>query len=311
MLIFEEIFGPETGSPRDADPAHRCAVRLTAVPRSSHGNGTLVDPLNGSRSRRSGGQPPTHCPSPCASPRRPTRSTARVDCRSPSPSANVVAGRPRHLAGTGEDLGVVPAPPPSARRPDAAAPAATQSSTAGPAVPLLPALAQSPLTFSVPTTFRGSATRSSGLIVDTADAAPEIARHQGDGLGWDATSDLLSSARSPEGMRAGDRERWHRLLALRRRTSMDGARHRPRRSPASTGSATATAGNIGRDALAHAVLPAAYRPPLDGIVRCATRCPARRGRSRDDGTDPPARAVRLPDAGAVCHGGRLRAGPRN
>jgi hypothetical protein len=31
VLVFEEVLGPQTGSPHDADPAHRHAVRLTGV----------------------------------------------------------------------------------------------------------------------------------------------------------------------------------------------------------------------------------------------------------------------------------------
>jgi hypothetical protein len=34
VLIFEEVFGPKTGDNADANPAHRCAVRLTKVERS-------------------------------------------------------------------------------------------------------------------------------------------------------------------------------------------------------------------------------------------------------------------------------------
>ncbi len=40
LLIFEEVLGPQTGNPGDADPAHRHAVRLTVVQAS-------VDPLDG------------------------------------------------------------------------------------------------------------------------------------------------------------------------------------------------------------------------------------------------------------------------
>jgi hypothetical protein len=40
VLIFEEVLGPKTGKPGDADPAHRCAVRLTAATLST-------DPLGG------------------------------------------------------------------------------------------------------------------------------------------------------------------------------------------------------------------------------------------------------------------------
>ena len=41
VLIFEEVLGPRTGQPGDADPAHRYAVRLTQQPVLD------VDPLNG------------------------------------------------------------------------------------------------------------------------------------------------------------------------------------------------------------------------------------------------------------------------
>jgi hypothetical protein len=40
VLIFEEVRGPETGEPGDADPTHRCAVRLTKITLTS-------DPLGG------------------------------------------------------------------------------------------------------------------------------------------------------------------------------------------------------------------------------------------------------------------------
>ncbi|HXS04536.1 MAG TPA: putative baseplate assembly protein [Rhodanobacter sp.] len=40
LLIFEEVLGPQTGNPADADPAHRHAVRLTDVQ-------TSADPLDG------------------------------------------------------------------------------------------------------------------------------------------------------------------------------------------------------------------------------------------------------------------------
>lgn len=40
LLIFEEVLGPQTGNPADADPAHRHAVRLTDIR-------TSVDPLDG------------------------------------------------------------------------------------------------------------------------------------------------------------------------------------------------------------------------------------------------------------------------
>ena len=45
VLIFQEMMGPQTGNPADADIRHRCAVRLTQVTTQDAKGQTLVDPL--------------------------------------------------------------------------------------------------------------------------------------------------------------------------------------------------------------------------------------------------------------------------
>jgi uncharacterized phage protein gp47/JayE len=45
VLIFQEIKGPQTGAPDDADIRHRCAVRLTQVATQRADGTALVDPL--------------------------------------------------------------------------------------------------------------------------------------------------------------------------------------------------------------------------------------------------------------------------
>jgi hypothetical protein len=45
VLIFQEMMGPQTGNPADADIRHRCAVRVTAVATHDGRNRPLVDPL--------------------------------------------------------------------------------------------------------------------------------------------------------------------------------------------------------------------------------------------------------------------------
>jgi hypothetical protein len=45
VLIFQEMIGPQTGNPADADIRHRCAVRLTNVAVRDGKNNPLVDPL--------------------------------------------------------------------------------------------------------------------------------------------------------------------------------------------------------------------------------------------------------------------------
>jgi hypothetical protein len=45
VLIFQEMVGPQTGNPADADMRHRCAVRLTQIATLDAAGNTLVDPL--------------------------------------------------------------------------------------------------------------------------------------------------------------------------------------------------------------------------------------------------------------------------
>jgi hypothetical protein len=45
VLIFEEVLGPRTGDPADADIRHRCAVRLTQVATQNSLGAPLADPL--------------------------------------------------------------------------------------------------------------------------------------------------------------------------------------------------------------------------------------------------------------------------
>ena len=45
VLIFQEMMGPQTGNPADADIRHRCAVRLTQVTTQDAQGHPLVDPL--------------------------------------------------------------------------------------------------------------------------------------------------------------------------------------------------------------------------------------------------------------------------
>ena len=45
VLIFQEMVGPQTGNPADADVRHRCAVRLTNVATQDAAGNPLVDPL--------------------------------------------------------------------------------------------------------------------------------------------------------------------------------------------------------------------------------------------------------------------------
>src|SRR5262249_34170900 len=45
VLVFKEVKGPATGVPEDANPVHRCAVRLTKVTFASDPIGGQFDPI--------------------------------------------------------------------------------------------------------------------------------------------------------------------------------------------------------------------------------------------------------------------------
>ena len=45
MLLFEEILGPQTDQPEDADRTHRCAVRLTGVHSTDRFGNAVTDPV--------------------------------------------------------------------------------------------------------------------------------------------------------------------------------------------------------------------------------------------------------------------------
>jgi hypothetical protein len=47
VMIFEEVLGPDTGQPEDANPAHRCAVLLTSVKCLDRFGNVLADPITG------------------------------------------------------------------------------------------------------------------------------------------------------------------------------------------------------------------------------------------------------------------------
>ncbi len=52
VLILQEMIGPQTGNPADADIRHRCAVRLTNIATQDGNKNPLVDPLFKDKSRQ-------------------------------------------------------------------------------------------------------------------------------------------------------------------------------------------------------------------------------------------------------------------
>lgn len=253
ILIFEEVLGPGTGVPGDADPAHRCAVMLTAVRRLNHLGAPLTDPVNGTQIA----QVTWADPLPFA--------LCLSSTVNGSPVANVSVARGNVVLA---DQGVRVAPP-----------------EALPPVPAsgryYPRLSQSPVTFAVPFTppdpASPTASAAALLTQDPGQAVPVISLTDSAGSGWAPQRDLLSS---------GPADRHFVVEVERDGTAFlrfgDGE-HGALPDPGLTFTAAyrvgnGTSGNVGRDALRHAVVPATTPSfPVSGITGVRNPLPVTTG----------------------------------
>jgi hypothetical protein len=193
VLVFEEVLGPKTGAPEDADPAHRCAVRLTKVQ-------TGIDPLGGEflTSPSSGPTPITNIewgsddalPFPvCISARNGTLLFLDVSIA----RGNIVLADHGLTTASPEMLDPVPQPNPML------SPVAVSGGHCDQTVPLLkparfrPVLKQSPITQAAPLV--AGAPAATSLATSPADATPSIflTGPGGDQDIWRPQRDLLRS----------------------------------------------------------------------------------------------------------------------
>ena len=191
VLIFEEVTGPKTGDRADADPSRRWAVRLTSVATKDHKQRWLADPLNNQRITRIAWSVDDALPFPiCISSTADAAHSGKPLYPVSVARGNVIAADHGVSIAAPENLGTVPAPPPS--------PAAGTGCTCGSSIPAAtprsryyPRLAQSPLTFSV--AYDATAAASAFLAPDPKDACPSITVKSDDDNTWCALSDLLAS----------------------------------------------------------------------------------------------------------------------
>ena len=129
VLLFEEIAGPLTGAPEDANPLIRWIVRLTGVTTQDRFGNLLIDPANSDPNTNAitliTWAPPTRCRSRFASPRLPIRRTATR--RSPT-SASRAATWCRPIT----DCGTT-SPPSAPSRPRRPPPSAAATAPVAPA----------------------------------------------------------------------------------------------------------------------------------------------------------------------------------
>jgi hypothetical protein len=184
VLIFEEVLGPLTGDAADADPAKRCAVRLTRVATVDHMGKALRDPFDGSPVTAIAWDVADALPSPlCIS------SVTDEDHGSqPLPSVTVAHGNVLAVDQgywvENEAIGTVPDPP--AKPVDLNCTAGVISA----AVPRFqPQIQLWPLTFCTP--YEASLPATSFPIQKLDSAAAQISLIASDGSPWNAARDLL------------------------------------------------------------------------------------------------------------------------
>lgn len=189
VLIFEEAKGPLSGNAADADPLHRCAVRLISVATTDNSGKPLIDPVDPSTMLTritwsdEDGLPFPLCLSAMGS--------------DGVPVTNVSVARGNIVAtdqGTwieDESLGVVP-PAPLAPISGIGCNCAPSDGARLPRPRFRPVLAEAPLTFAIP--YDATQPAVSFLGADPTGAEPQIIVESEDGQTWQAVSDLLSKA---------------------------------------------------------------------------------------------------------------------
>jgi hypothetical protein len=263
ILVFEEVMGPLTGAPQDANPAHRCAVLLTSLT-------TLTDPVTS--------QVVTNITWAAADalPFALCISSTIAGTGQELPAVSVARGNivlaDHGLPVSGEDLGIVPPPPPQPATmtgdcgcdsaetgpvPAGAVLAGTGQAGTAPALSrYYPQLAQSPLTFSVP--FDPAASATAFLVPDPALAMPDIQLTSADGT-WLPLPDLLETGPLPFFVPEIE---FDGSVFLRFGDGQHGRAADPGLDfTAAYRVGNGSAGNVGAEALAHLVTPAGYTPP--------------------------------------------------
>ena len=193
VLIFEEVMGPNTGDPEDANPRNRWAVRLTGVETQDHLGRRLVDPLDGLPITRITWAAEDALPFPiCIS-----SITDAGHGSQALPAVSVARGNvvpaDHGIWQCGEDLGQVPVGP-AAPVFETSCECDSPSIVPSPHPRYFPQLSKSPVTFAWPLDVTVPASQflapsSSG----TSRPLPQIAVEDDLGQSWDVLDDLLSS----------------------------------------------------------------------------------------------------------------------
>jgi hypothetical protein len=261
VLVFEEVLGPGTGDAADANPANRWAVLLTSVRITDYKSRPLFDPLNGQPITQITWAADDALPFPLCLSSTTDPEHGSLPVFSVSVARGNVVPADQGVWITSEALGVVPAAPPSPI-PGSSCTCGTETTVTAPIPRYYPELANSPLTFNIP--FEGIPSATAFLTPDPADATAQISVTSDDGFTWSPQQDLLSSDDTDHAFVAEiDNDG---SVFLRFGDGQYGA------APDTGVSFFATyrvgngsSGNIGRDSLAHIVVPQNFLPSLTSI----------------------------------------------
>ena len=253
-LIFEEIIGPRTGRPADADPANRQPMRLTLV-EAFEGAGPLTDPVTGDQVTWIEWDPADALTSPlCISADTdPEFGAAFLPAVSVARGNIVLADHGQTLAD--EDLGAAPEPAYRLVTADAGCDTCDREPPVFAPPRYAPILAERPVTHAEP--FDPAAPAGQALTQDPARALPQVSLVSApDGADWTAVRDLLSSGPFADEFVVETENDG----AAQLRFGDDFNGHRP--EPGTTFAATyrrgsGRAGAIGADRLRHIALPVA------------------------------------------------------
>ena len=193
VLVFEEVIGPRTGNPQDADPQHRWAVRLTGAETTDHLGRPLVDPLNGQLITRITWAAEDAPPFPiCISATTDATHGSQTRTGVSVARGNIVAAD-HGIWQCWEDLGKVPEAPPAPSL-AASCDCKLQGTLAPPRPRYFPQLSHSPVTFAWPLDATVPASKFlAPLPTGNARPLPQIAVEDDQGRNWSVLDDLLSS----------------------------------------------------------------------------------------------------------------------
>jgi hypothetical protein len=246
ILVFEEVLGPGTGVTEDADPAHRCAVMLTAVRWQDHRHAPLTDPVSGWGITEVSWADADALPvSLCLS-----STVGGVPVGNVTVARGNIVLADQSTSVSAEELPAVPA---SGR--------------------YYPQLMQSPVTFAVPfgPPAAAPASAAESLTQDPSQAVPVVSLTDSEGGGWTPQPDLLSSG--PGDQHFVVEVDQDGTAFLRFGDGEHGAQPDPGLTfTASYQTGNGTPGNVGRDALGQAVIPA-VTPPFPAAAIAGVRNP--------------------------------------